>query len=218
MTTSSVEHSIVSTVKKVSSFRNLRSSSSKKEEGRELIYSSSSKGKSYNEKDLVKDVKKLKNILCHFIKFKFMNSDLHKEDWLEHVCSSNSGKSGESQVAVEGLGHPVELVGNSKSEKSGNDCSSSGKSGKSGGGSSSGKSGKSGGGSGSWGSGPSGKSGKSGRGTSSGSSKSSKCFTSQSSSQPSTQPSSQPPHSLHQVSFESAVTVSFAINKYSTIS
>jgi len=54
MATSSIEHrSIVSVAKKVSSFRNLRSSSnSKKEEGRKLIYSSS-KGKSYNEKDLV---------------------------------------------------------------------------------------------------------------------------------------------------------------------
>ena len=99
MATSSIEHrSIVSVAKKVSSFRNLRSSSnSKKEEGRKLIYSSS-KGKSYNEKDLVKDVKKLKGILCHFIKFKFMNSDLYKEDWLEHVCSSPSGKSGKTGI------------------------------------------------------------------------------------------------------------------------
>jgi len=100
MATSSNEHrSIVSAAKKVSSFRNLRSSSnSKKEEGRKLTHSSS-KGKGYNEKDLVKDVKKLKNVLCHFIKFKFMNSDLYKEeDWLEHICSSPSGKSGKTGI------------------------------------------------------------------------------------------------------------------------
>ena len=85
MATTSVEHSIVSTAKKVSSFRNLRFS--KNEEGRELFYSSG-KGK---EKDLAKDVKKIKNVLCHFLEFKFKNSDLYKDqDWLEHLCPLHS--------------------------------------------------------------------------------------------------------------------------------
>ena len=83
MATTSVEHSIVSAAKKVSSFRNLRFS--KNEEGHELFYSSG-KGKSYNKKDLAKEVKKIKNVLCHFLEFKFKNSDLYKDqDWLEHL-------------------------------------------------------------------------------------------------------------------------------------
>ena len=39
-----------------------------------------------NKKDLAKEVKKIKNVLCHFLEFKFKNSDLYKDqDWLEHL-------------------------------------------------------------------------------------------------------------------------------------